>query len=118
MTETEAKRELRRHLVFADERQIQAIRLLDSIAACVDAIKENPECENCEGLGEFYQPCGDCNGQGCDGCTDGEILDDCLICNGLGFFIVDWPDFAVGIIRSAKNRIIRERQKEFSMGTA
>ena len=105
MTEREAYQAIRRPLVFGDERQIQAVRLLDSIATCVEQLKENPECENCDGIGNYFQPCSECSGQGCDECTDGEILEDCPICNGLGIFVLDWPDFPIEIIEQAKIRI-------------
>ena len=98
MTESDAKRELKRKLVFGDERQIKALRLLDNIAACVEQMRDNPECEYCGGTGV--------------NCFLPEVS--CPTCYGLGIFIDDWPDFSEEVLRAAKRRIKYELRRQFA----
>jgi len=112
MTEAQAKKELRRRLTFGDERQILAVRFLDSLADCIEHLKENPECENCDSLGEYYQDCPSCEGAGCDECDDGEVLEECAICGGTGILVVnEIPHYSLDVLEAARARLVREHTK-------
>jgi RecJ-like exonuclease len=111
MNEAEAKRALRRPLKFGDDEQIRAIRFLGAVDTAVEQIKESPECEECQGDGRALQHelgCEDCGGSGCSEC---EYVDDCTSCNGLGYFVIDWPACKNEIMEVAIRRIKKEKEK-------
>jgi hypothetical protein len=109
LNEQEALAALRRPLVFGDDQQIRAIRFLDAIAAAVETIREAPICEGCEGRGEFEEECGACKGEGCDECDEGRVIVDCMGCNELGYFVIDWPACKDEVMEAAISRIKKER---------
>jgi hypothetical protein len=112
MTEKEAQRELRRKLVFGDDRQIRAIKFLDSLSSCIEEIKTNPDCDECQGLGQFYQDCSQCSGSGCVECADGETLDACPTCDGSGVLVTDVLNYPDDIIILAFEKIKSEKVLE------
>jgi hypothetical protein len=110
MTEQEATSALRGALIFGNDQQIRAIRFLDAVAAAVEAIRESPECEQCNGDGQVYEYDADC--ENCEGgCNECEYIDDCLACGGLGYFVVDWPACKDDVMKAAIARIKRERRR-------
>lgn len=110
MTEQDAREELRRPLTFGDEAQIRAVRFLDKVQEAVETIKESPECEECQGFGEIEEECSECFGEGCDECRDGCNLETCMTCNGLGYFVVDWPACKDDVMKAAIKRIEDDRR--------
>lgn len=107
MTEQEARAELRRPLRFGDDPQIRAIRFLDDLAEAVRVIRDAPPCTECNGNGQIYEYDEDCDCP--DGCDECEFLGDCLACDGLGYFVVDWPSCKDEVMRAAISRIKLDR---------
>ena len=111
MNEIEARKELSRRLVFGDEAQIRAIRFLDAVEEVVEAIKSEPECEECQVNGQIYEydaDCEDCGGEGCEEC---EYPEDCLVCQGTGHFANDLPECSEDVMKAALARVQRELRR-------
>jgi hypothetical protein len=83
MTLTEAFIELNPPLHFGDARQIEAVRLIETIEACVDAIKS---CTH-----QLEQECVECGGEGkvpCECHCGDEHTQECPMCEGDGVSVV------------------------------
>jgi hypothetical protein len=109
MDEYQAHLALSRPLVFGDEEQICAVHFLDAVAETVEALRENPKCEQCQGDGSVFEYCGQCDGAGCEECgEDGGDSVECLACGAFGIFVIDWPACSREVMEAAKSRILRE----------
>lgn len=66
MTESEAKLVLSKPLVFGDEDQIHALRLLEKLESLKESgvIREEVECKSCDGTGQVSRSCRACGGTG------------------------------------------------------
>jgi len=112
VNEQEARDALRGALVFGNDLQIRAIRFLDAVAEAVEVIREAPPCLECNGNGEIFEydsPRDFCGEEGCGEC---EYLADCLACDGLGYFVVDWPACKDDVMKAAISRIKSERKRQ------
>ena len=109
----EAQKAIKSPLIFGNEHQIQAIRFLDAVQEIVEAIKESPECENCQGNGQVEEPCDFCAfGDECDECDGkGAVVNECSDCGGLGYFVTDWPSHKEEILNAARTFIMDDRKR-------